>query len=85
MINPWLSHLRQFRQQHPDLPFKQCLIQAKHTYQGGSQYAGYIRRLEAEKKITFVEIFGDKSKPRIFRKSKNEKNDFQMSNNFSDI
>lgn len=30
--NPWLLHLNQFRADHPDLTFKQCMCQAKDTY-----------------------------------------------------
>ena len=51
MINSWLSHVRQYQDEH-GCTYKEALSNAKHTYQGGSQYAGYIRRLEAEKKIT---------------------------------
>lgn len=35
-MNSWLAHLKQFRQQHPNLSYKQCMIDAKATYKKGS-------------------------------------------------
>lgn len=30
--NPWLAHVREFREKHPHLSYKDCLIQAKKSY-----------------------------------------------------
>jgi len=52
-MNSWINHIKQFRQQNPHLSYKECLKQGKMTYKrGGSQFSGYVQRLEAEKKIT---------------------------------
>ena len=31
-MNSWLEHVKQFRQQHPSLSYKECLQEAKITY-----------------------------------------------------
>ena len=30
--NPWIAHVQAFRQEHPDLNYKEALQQAKATY-----------------------------------------------------
>ena len=30
--NAWIEHVRDFRKKHPELSYKQCLVQAKETY-----------------------------------------------------
>ena len=32
MTNPWNEHVAAFRQKHPDMSFKQVLIEASKTY-----------------------------------------------------
>lgn len=32
MTNPWIQHVKKFRTDHPDLEYKQVLIEAKKTY-----------------------------------------------------
>lgn len=31
-MNPWLSHVAEFRKANPDVKYKQALIEAKKTY-----------------------------------------------------
>jgi len=30
--NAWIEHVRVFRKDHPELTYKECLVQAKKTY-----------------------------------------------------
>ena len=32
MVNPWLIHVKEYRQEHPNLSYKQVLSKAKDTY-----------------------------------------------------
>jgi hypothetical protein len=34
-INAWLEHVKKYRQEHPDKPYKECLQEAKKTYKKG--------------------------------------------------
>lgn len=31
-VNGWIVHCREYRAAHPDIPYKQCLSEAKQTY-----------------------------------------------------
>lgn len=31
-VNNWISHCKEYRASHPDIPYKQCLSEAKLTY-----------------------------------------------------
>lgn len=31
-MNPWLAHVKAFRAKHPNLSYKQVLVEAKKTY-----------------------------------------------------
>lgn len=31
-VNPWLEHVAKFRASHPELSYKQVLVEAKKTY-----------------------------------------------------
>jgi hypothetical protein len=34
-INQWLDHVKKYRAEHPDKPYKECLQEAKKTYKKG--------------------------------------------------
>ena len=33
--NAWIEHVKKYRQEHPDKPYKECLQEAKKTYKKG--------------------------------------------------
>lgn len=51
MANSWITRVKRYAVDN-GVSFKEALQACKGTHYGGSQFAGYVRRLEAEKKIT---------------------------------
>jgi len=53
MVNPWLVHVQQFRDDHPNLSYKEVLIEAKKTYT--PQSGGNKKRTSKQKGGSYVE------------------------------
>lgn len=31
-LNPWMKHLKEYKEKHPDKPYGECMALAKKTY-----------------------------------------------------
>ena len=53
--NPWLAHVKAFRQSHPSLSYKDVLSQAKPSYKGGSKPASKKQKESASVRNALVQ------------------------------